>query len=255
MDKTALITGVTSGIGLECAKVCAKNGYNLVLIARNEEKLKKIKSDIKAEFSVEIYDFCIDLSLQNSAFEIQKFVISNNLKIDILINNAGFGDYSYFDECDLTKQIQMIQVNITTLIELTYYFVNLMIKNGGGKVLNIASAASLTAGPKMSVYYASKAFVRNFSVALAEELREKNISVTAFCPGPVATNFGLNANVKNAKLFAKSSSAHEVAKHAFFAMQKGKILIYDGRFMSLANFLTRIFTMKFCAKVTSYLNG
>ena len=252
---TALITGASSGLGREFAFICAENGYDLVITARNLNALNALKTELEAKFGVRVLVFGCDLSEINSAKKIFKFCEQNGVKIDILINNAGFGDHSEFVNCDLAKQLEMVQVNIASLVELTHYFANLMSKFGGGKILNIASAASLTAGPKMSVYYASKAFVRNFSVAIAEELKDKNISVTAFCPGPVATNFGTRANVKNAKLFARSDDANAVAKRAFKAMQSGKVLVYDGKFMGLANLLTRIFPMKFCAKVTGYLNG
>lgn len=253
--KFALITGASSGLGLEFAKICAESGYNLVITARNLANLNTLKNELESKFGVRVFVFGCDLSLINSAKKIYEFCQENGVKIEILINNAGFGDHDEFINCDLKKQLEMVQVNIASLIELTHYFANLMIKFGGGKILNIASAASLTAGPKMSVYYASKAFVRNFSVAISEELKDKNISVTAFCPGPVATNFGLNANVKNAKIFARSDDANAVAKRAFKAMQKGKVLVYDGKFMSLANLLTRIFPLKFCTKVTGFLNG
>ena len=252
---TALITGASSGLGREFAFICAENGYDLVVTARNLNALNALKTELEAKFAVRVLVFGCDLSKPNSAEKICKFTQENSIKIDVLINNAGFGDHSEFCESDLAKQLEMVQVNIASLVTLTHYFANLMIGYGGGKILNIASAAALTAGPKMSVYYASKAFVRNFSVAIEQELRAKNISVTAFCPGPVATNFGVTANVKNAKLFARSDDANAVARRGYSAMRSGKVLVYDGKFMGLANLLTRIFPMKFCAKVTGYLNG
>ena len=208
MNKTALITGASSGLGREFAWICAERGYDLVITARNLANLNALKSEIEAKFGVRVFVFEADLSQNTSVDKICEFVRENSLKIDILINNAGFGDHDEFTKSDLKKQLEMVQVNISSLLNLTHYFANLMIIQGGGKILNIASAASLTAGPKMSVYYASKAFVRNFSLALAEELKDKNISVTAFCPGPVATNFGVTANVKNAKIFARSDDAN-----------------------------------------------
>ncbi|MDA3048070.1 SDR family NAD(P)-dependent oxidoreductase [Campylobacter sp. JMF_08 NE1] len=255
MNKTALITGASSGLGREFAWICAENGYDLVITARNTDALNALKNELEAKFGVRVFVFDCDLSQNTSADKICEFVRENSLKIDILINNAGFGDHCEFVKSDLKKQLEMVQVNIASLLNLTHYFANLMIEQNGGKILNIASAASLTAGPKMSVYYASKAFVRNFSVALGEELRAQNISVTAFCPGPVATNFGERAGVKNAKIFARSDDAGAVARRGFEAMMSGKTLVYDGRFMLLANLLTRIFPLKFCAKVTGFLNG
>lgn len=251
----ALITGASSGLGLEFAKICAENGYDLIITARNLCKLNELKSELETEFGVSVLILGADLSELRGAERICEFVCGNDLKIDILINNAGFGDHGEFSKCDIKKQFQMVNVNITSLVGLTHYFLNHMLSNGGGKILNIASAAALSAGPKMSVYYASKAFVRNFSLALAEELREKNVSVTAFCPGPVATNFGERANVKNAKIFARSDDANAVAKRAFEAMQNGKTLVYDGKFMWLANLLTRLVPSTFSARVTGYLNG
>ncbi|MDA3055629.1 MULTISPECIES: SDR family NAD(P)-dependent oxidoreductase [unclassified Campylobacter] len=255
MNKTALITGASSGLGLEFAWICAESRYDLVITARNLANLNALKSEIEAKFGVRVFVIGADLAKSQSVEQICKFCKENDLKIDILINNAGFGDHDEFSKCDIKKQNEMIAVNITSFLNLTHYFLNLMLNNGGGKILNIASAAALTAGPKMSVYYASKAFVRNFSVALSDELRGKNISVTAFCPGPVATNFGERANVKNAKIFARSDDASAVAKRAFEAMQKGKTLVYDGKFMLLANLLTRLVPSTFSAKVTGYLNG
>ena len=252
-QKIALISGASSGLGREFARICAKDGYDLVITARNTENLKTLKNELQTQFGISVFIFVCDLSLPNATEQIYKFCKKNSLKIDILINNAGFGDHGFFDTSDLKKQLEMVQVNIVSLIELTHLMLNLM--PNGAKILNVASAASLTPGPKMSVYYASKAFVRNFSLAISNELKDRNISVLAFCPGPVATNFGARANVKNAKLFARSDDAYEVALRGFKAMQKGKVLLYDGKFMNLANLLTRIVPLKLSAKITAYLNG
>lgn len=189
MVKTALITGATSGIGLEFAKILAKQRYNLILVARNLEQLDSLKEILEQEYSIEVETLPIDLTQKASFKELQTH-IENLTNTDILINNAGFGDFGYFCERGYEKLESMIQLNINALTELTHIIVKKMLsQNEGGKILNVASIAGLQPVPYMAVYAATKAFVVSLSEALHYELKNTKISITTLLPGPTDTNF------------------------------------------------------------------
>lgn len=233
MNKTALITGASSGIGLELAKVFASRQHNLILVARNVGAMQKL---VEIFPSVKIKIVPLDLSKPNAAMEL--FQQIENEKIDYLINNAGFGDFGFFHESDWNKQSEMIQLNITTLTQLTHLVLPSMIKNGGGKILNVASTAAFQPGPTMSVYYATKAFVLHFSEAINNELKPFQITVTALCPGPTASGFQSAADLGDSKLVKgkKLPSAADVAEYGYKAMMQGKaVAIHGARNYILAN--------------------
>lgn len=226
MSRTALITGATSGLGYEFVKLFAKDGYNLVLVARNEQKMIEIK---KSFHDIHVTVICKDLSKSNSAKEVLEEIEKQGMSIDVLVNNAGFGSLGNFSESDIQTQLNMIQLNITTLTELTYYFlVKMRQKKDGGKILNVASTAAFQPGPLMAVYYATKAYVLSFSEALAEELLDSSITVTTLCPGPTKTNFGSIANVEGTKMFSRAMDSEIVAKQGYDALIKGKRTIVTG---------------------------
>lgn len=227
--RTALITGASSGIGYELAKQFAKNKINLVLVARSENKLNELAQDLTKEFGVVCYVISKDLSNYYTAKEIHDECDSKNIRIDFLVNNAGFGDSGFFHESSWPKQEEMINLNITTLTYLTHLFLKDMIKKRSGKILNVASTAAFQPGPFMSVYYATKAYVLSFSEALSSELEDHGITVTALCPGPTKSDFVNKANLGNSKLFNRNiPSSEEVAKYGYAAMMKGKPVAIHG---------------------------
>jgi short-subunit dehydrogenase len=230
MSKTALITGASGGIGYELAKVHAEKGINLVLVARNKNKLEELRSEIETDKKVWVYTVTKDLSLPGSPQEVYDELKTKSIAIDYLINNAGIGDYGLFAESDWNKQEQMINLNVTALAHFTRLFLPDMICRGGGRIMNVASTASFQPGPTMSVYFATKAFVLSFSEAINQELRDIGITVTALCPGSTHSGFQAAAADAERGLFAgnKFSSAREVAEYGYNAMIKGKAVAIHG---------------------------
>jgi short-subunit dehydrogenase len=228
--KTALITGASGGIGEELAYIHASNGGDLVLVARTRSKLMEIKNKLEENYKIKVWIYEADLSLEESVQSLFNFTQHHQIKIDYLINNAGFGDYGYFHERDWKKQEEMINLNITALTHLCHLYSSEMIKNKFGKILNVASIASFQPGPLMSVYYASKAFVLSFSEALNNELNDFSITVTTLCPGPVKTGFQDAADLNESKLFStlKPVSAKKVAKYGYDSMIKGRTVAIEG---------------------------
>ena len=182
---TSLITGASGGIGAELARLFAAAGFDLVLVARRKEKLDELKNELESAHKIKVSVFECDLSKDGAAQKVFAFTQEQNISVDVLVNNAGFGDWGLFAECNLEKQNQMIHLNILSLTELTRLFVPQMTERKSGRILNVASIASFMPGPKMSVYYASKAFVRSFTEALSVELKKTGVTVTALCPGQI----------------------------------------------------------------------
>lgn len=230
MTQTALITGASSGIGLELAKIFAENKINLVLVARNNSKLHQLADELRTKNSINCTVIASDLSLQRSAIEVYETCQSEKININYLINNAGFGDYGSFHESDLKKQQSMIQLNITTLTELTRLFLPEMVKHKFGKILNVASTAAFIPGPNMSVYFATKAYVLSFSEAIHEELKGAGISVTALCPGPTESDFFNKAEMSEAGMVKgkKMPSSREVAEYGYKQLMAGKAVAIHG---------------------------
>lgn len=255
--KTALITGASGGIGKEMAAIYAKKGYDLVLVARTESKLYRIKQELEEKYGHHVFIFVCDLSEKDAAYEVFNFTLENNIDVDVLVNNAGFGDFGHFAEVDWQRQYNLIQVNIVAMLQLTRYFLPVMIARGSGRIMNMSSVAAFCAGPKMSLYYASKAFVRSFSEAIAEEVKGTGVTVTAICPGPTATGFEKAADMKNSKMFTafKPAKASDVAKAAVRACQKGKVLLYHGLSTKLMNIGARLVPRSVSRKFAAKING
>lgn len=230
MNKIALITGASSGIGLELAHIFAQNQTDLLLVARSEKTLKQLASTLENKHGIAVHLLSIDLSVPDSAIAVYDFVASRELKIDFLINNAGFGDFGMFADSNWEKQAQMINLNILTLTHLTHLFLPGMTERKSGKIMNVASTASFQPGPTMSVYYASKAFVLHFSEAISNELKGTGVTVTALCPGPTASGFQDAADLNESKLVKgrKLPTAKEVAIYGYNAMMKGKVVAIHG---------------------------
>ncbi|HVN49628.1 MAG TPA: SDR family oxidoreductase [Bacteroidota bacterium] len=239
--KTVLITGASGGIGYDLAEIFAKHEYNLVLVARNETKLQQIKSDWETKYHIQIDILSKDLSLPSAAKEIYDSIRAKNIFIDVLVNNAGFGWRGYFSEMNETDVLEMIQVNITSLVHLTRLLLPKMIEHKNGIILNVASTAAFQPGPEMAMYYATKAFVLSFSEALSEEVRTSGITVTTLCPGPTDTNFQARANMANTQLFRRMAvmNSSDVAAAGYRALMNGKRVVVPGFMNKLGVWSTR----------------
>ncbi|WP_064609463.1 SDR family NAD(P)-dependent oxidoreductase [Photobacterium sp. J15] len=225
----ALITGASSGIGKELARIHATRGGDLVLVARNKAKLDELKDELEAKYSIAAAVIAKDLSEVESAKEVFETTESQGIKVSILINNAGFGGHGKFHERDLTADQAMMQVNMATLTNLTHYYLQGMIKRNQGKILNVSSTASFMPGPLQAVYYATKAYVTSFSQAIADEVADKNIIVTALCPGAVDTGFVSAGDLDGIDLWKNAASAESVAKYGYEAMEKGELIAINQR--------------------------
>jgi short-subunit dehydrogenase len=223
MAKTALVTGASVGIGYELAKLLARDGYELFLVARNSPKLDEVARELKGTA------VAADLSDREGAGRV--FAALQGAVPDVLINNAGFGMVGAFVEQELKTHLDMIQVNVTSLVELTRLFLPGMIARGSGQVMNVASTAAFQPGPLMAVYYASKAFVLSFTEAISEELRRTGVTATALCPGPTSTEFQARSGAEKTKIFTsgvKVMTAAEVARIGYAAMLQGKAVAITG---------------------------
>jgi len=243
--KTALITGASFGIGYELAKIFANEKYDLVLVARNRERLNEIESELKRHNNIRIKTMVKDLANSSSPQEIFDELKYDKIEVDVLINNAGFGLLGSFTELSLKEQLDMIQVNITSLVHLTGLILPTMINRGNGKIMNVASTAAFQPGPNMAVYYATKSFVLSFSKALYRELKDKNITVTALCPGPTKTEFQKRARMENINLERSKlmpyMSAEKVAIAGYKGLMKGKKVVIPGLLNKIGTKLVKIF--------------
>jgi short-subunit dehydrogenase len=228
--ETALISGASSGIGYELARIMGASGHDLVLVARSTSRLMEIKKELETKFKILVHVIGKDLSLEHAPAEIAAELSAQNMTIDILVNNAGFGGFGEFWESDWKKEKEMIDLNIRSLTEMTKLFLPGMVKRKNGKVMNLGSTASFQPGPLMAVYYASKAYVLSFSEAIAEELRGTGVTVTCLCPGPTTSGFQAAASIEDSKLVKgkKLPSSKQVAEYGYKAMMKGKVVAIEG---------------------------
>ncbi len=229
-NQTALITGASSGIGLEFARLLASEGYNLVMVARDETQLLETKRKLEEAFDIDIRVITKDLSKHEIATEICNELEKEHIQIDVLINNAGVGLFGDFADTDWNRESDILQLNVVTLTHLTKLLIPQMIKRKHGHVLNVASTASFRPGPLMSVYCATKAYVLSLSQAIAKEVAGTGVSVTALCPGPTDTLFNETAGVQKAPLpgSQKIASPREVAEFGYRAMLRGNSVAIHG---------------------------
>ena len=251
LKQSVLITGASGGIGLELARLFAKDGHRLVLVARSGERLDKIAREFASEYKVDVTYLVSDLAQSNAAQRLFEELQNRNIRIDILVNNAGFGTYGLFHETDWTQTAEMLQLNMVTLTQLTRLLLPSMISRKSGKILNVASTAGFFPGPLMAAYYASKAYVVSLSEALANEMAGTGVSVTVLCPGPTRTEFQNRAKVDKSRLFKKMKvmSAAEVAAVGYRALWQQKTLAIAGLMNAAGVQLTRISPRKFTAAV------
>lgn len=254
----ALVTGASRGIGLELARVLARNGHDLVLTARSEDELLEHAADLEEEHGVSVRVVPGDLSDPATPARIHRDLTENGIAVGVLVNNAGFGSQGPFHEQELTSQLDMVRLNVEALTQMTGLFLPDMIRRGGGRILQVASTAAFQPGPLMAVYYASKAYVLHFSEAVAAEVKEKGVTVTTLCPGPVATGFQERAEMKRAPLVTGAIpmlTARRVAEAGYKGMMKGKRVVIPGFMNKLGAFSVRLSPRKLAARITKMLNA
>ena len=237
----ALVTGASSGIGRDIARELSKKGYDLVIVARNKERLEELKQELKTKVEV----ISLDLSKKENCMKLHEEVKD----IDVLINNAGFGDFGKFVDTDIEKEIQMIELNITSVHLLTKLYLKDMVKKNQGRILNVASIAGFMPGPLMATYYATKNYIVRLSEAIREELKKQksDVKISILCPGPVKTNFN---NVANVKFELHSLTSEYVAQYAVKEMLKNKFYIVPGLTIKVLKFLSKITPTPILAKCT-----
>ncbi|WP_343487133.1 SDR family oxidoreductase [Allomuricauda sp. d1] len=228
MKKTALITGASSGIGMELAKIHAQKGGNLVVVARSTDTLQSLKTDLEHQHGINVTTITKDLTDAGASKEVYDTVRSNGIQVDYLINNAGFGGVGKFHERKWEQDLSMIRLNIIALTALTRHFLPDFVARNEGRILNVSSTAALVPGPLQAVYYATKAYVTSFSNAIAEELYDTDITVTALMPGATDTDFGKVSGMDKTELFKSTASAKSVAQDGYEAMLKGKLNVVSG---------------------------
>ena len=227
MTSTALVTGASGGIGMELARIHAEKGGNLVLVARSQDKLEQLKEELEDSYGVSVIVHVEDLSQPDAAQKIFEATEAQGLVIDTLINNAGFGGHGRFHERELAKEQAMIQVNITTLTNLTHLYLQGMVARRQGRILNVSSTASFLPGPLQAVYFATKAYVTSFTQAVAEEVRPHNVTLTALCPGAVLTGFIEAADLEGLAVWKTAKSARSVAECGYSEMEKGTLVAFN----------------------------
>lgn len=257
METYTLITGASGGIGWELARQFAAGGHPLVLVARSANKLAEKQAALQAEYGVPVAIVPQDLTAPDAAQRVYEQVTAAGITVDILVNNAGYGDFVSFIDADWSHQQNMVNLNVTALMHMTYVFARAMREQGGGRILNVASLAAVCAGPYMATYYATKAFVLSFSEAMAEELKEYGITVTALCPGPTETGFVAAANLEQGNLFhaLPVESAEKVARRGYKATMKGKALRYCGFTVHAMSLATRLSPRWLNRKCAARING
>ncbi len=231
--KTALVTGASSGIGAELARIHAEHGGDLVVVARRRERLDEIKTELEKTHGITVHVLAKDLTQADAPRRIHDELQAQGIAIDYLINNAGFGHLGFFHEQEWARNEAMIQLNILALSALTRILLPAMIERRSGRILNVASMAGFVPGPRHAVYYASKAYVISLSEALANELAGTGVTVTVLCPGPVDTEFTRQAEMKGVRLLERMASARSVAEAGYNAMLKGKTVIVPGLFSKI----------------------
>jgi uncharacterized protein len=249
--KTALITGASSGIGSEFAKLFAQDQYSLVLVARNEKNLIQLADELSQTYNINVKVLVKDLSRLEAADEIFAELQKDNIQVDVLVNNAGFATYGFFAETDLAAELQLMQVNMVALTHLTKLLLHGMLQRKSGKILNLASTAAFQPGPLMAVYYASKAYVLSFSEAIANEVKGTGVSVTVLCPGPTESGFQKRAAMEQSKLVKgrKIMDATTVAKVGYRGLMNRQAIVVPGLSNQLLTLSIRILPRGFVTRI------
>ena len=254
-QKTALVTGASAGIGRELARLAAKDGHDLVLVARRRDRLAELSAELTAAHGVQVTLIDTDLSDHAAPAAIAERLRTEGKAVDFLINNAGFGTCGPFAQAVLDREVEMIHLNIRALVQLTHAFLPGMVARRSGRILNVASVAGFVPGPYMATYYASKAFVLSFTEALACELSGSGVTITASCPGPTKTEFSEVAGNARTQLFSNSvAQAAPVALHAYRAMMAGQVVAIPGLLNKLIAQSTRISPRSWLRAIAARLN-
>lgn len=232
MDNTghpgrALITGASSGIGRELARIHASKGGGLILTARRENALQSLKEELESKHAIQVEIIAIDLSTSRGPEELYNQIKARNLSTEILINNAGFGGHGEFSGQDLAHNLQMVDLNIKALMILTHFFLQDMLTAGKGRILNVGSTAGMVPGPLHATYHATKAFVNSFSQAIASEVKKTGITVTALAPGTVATGFFEKADMGGFRSPKQMATPESIARIGYEAMMKGRLFVIN----------------------------
>ena len=225
---TTLITGASSGIGLELARLFARDGYNLALVARNRTGLERLAKELRSEHRVQVRVIVQDLADPAAPQAIADQLISQSIEVDVLVNNAGTQVYGEFAAASLERQLDLIQVNLTALVHLTQLLLPDMIRRGRGRILNLGSTGSFAPGPLNAVYCATKAFVLSFSEAIGAELAGTGVTVTALCPGATNTAFITRHGMQEVRIFRNAMPPVRVAEIGYRALQRGRPLVVAG---------------------------
>jgi short-subunit dehydrogenase len=238
----ALITGASMGLGAEFARVLASEGYDVVLTARNGERMATLKKEVENLHGGTAHVLVADLTDPRAPLAIHEHLRRSGIEVDVLVNNAGFGMYGKFHESDLQTELDMVQVNIIALMHLTKLFARDMVARRSGRIVNVASTAAFQPGPLQSVYYASKAFVLSFSEAIGNELRGTGVTVTALCPGPTPTGFQERANVGNLRglRLLMRLSPETVVRAGYNGMKRGQPVVVPGVLNNILAFMVRL---------------
>ncbi|HIK46598.1 MAG TPA: SDR family oxidoreductase [Leptolyngbyaceae cyanobacterium M65_K2018_010] len=245
MAKPVLITGASSGIGYELARVCAAHQHDVILVARREDRLKDLKEKLEAAHGVQVWPYQADLTEATARQALLDWTQSLGLPLYALVNNAGFGHLQFFAETDWERQNAMVQLNIVALTHLTRLFLPGFIAQGQGRILNVASTAAFLPGPYMAVYYASKAYVMSFTEAIASELEGTGVTATTLCPGPTESEFPDQAQIGEMELFkGKLPSSAEVAVFGYEAMERGQRIAVHGITNQMLTLSTRLLPSK-----------
>lgn len=226
----ALITGATSGIGYELAKLFAKDSYNLIIVARNQQELDSKASEFSKDYGVQVVTIAKDLSTDNGPFEVYDEVKAKGLQVAVLVNDAAQGQYGKFVETDIQRELELVRLNIMAYLILTKQFLKEMVARNDGKILQVASIAGKMPGPMQSVYHGTKAFIVYHTAALVNELKDTGVTITSLLPGPTDTDFFEKADMENTKMVQEGSLSDpaEVAKDGYEALMKGDASVISG---------------------------
>jgi hypothetical protein len=251
MKRTALITGASSGFGVEFAKSFAKDGYDLVLVARRLDRLNSLAKELRDKYKVNIIVFGKDLNKMEEVQSVYDTLLKDKVHIDFLVNNAGLGDFGNFHESEWIKDEQMLDVNIKALTKLTYLFVKPMVETGFGKILNVASTAAFQPGPLLAVYFATKAYVLSFSEAVSNELKGTGVTMTILCPGASESEFLSVAKLEDSMLFKRKRvpTSKEVVDFGYKEMMKGRMTVIHGFSNKMGAFASRFVPRKTILKI------
>lgn len=259
--RTALITGASSGFGVEFAKLFAHDGFDVVLVARTEPPMQELADRLRAEHAITATVIAKDLSPHGASDELVAELATRGIQVDALVNNAGFAQYGPFVEADRDELDQMLSVNVVALTQLTHALLPGMLERGWGRIVNLGSIGSFTAAPMTGAYAATKAYVLSLSLALTEELGGTGVTVTALCPGPTETGFQARAEMADSKLIAGRNldSAESVARAGYAAMKKGRAYLITGTtskaFAFGSRFLPRTVSAKIAGRSQQKVHG